>query len=49
MPQTTSDEIKALEGRRYQAMLAGNAAAPDELCSDDFIDTHSKADQDDAV
>ena len=41
------DEIKALEDRRYRAMLAGDAAALDELCSDDLIYTHSKADYDD--
>jgi ketosteroid isomerase-like protein len=41
------DEIKALEDRRYRAMLAGDAAALDELCSDDLIYTHSKADHDD--
>jgi Domain of unknown function (DUF4440) len=42
-----SDEIKALEDRRYRAMLAGDTAALDELCSDDLIYTHSKADHDD--
>jgi len=41
------EEIKALEGRRYKAMLAGDAAVLDELCSDDLIYTHSKADHDD--
>src|ERR1700734_1756904 len=41
------DEIKALEGRRYRAMIAGDAAVLDELCSDDLIYTHSKADYDD--
>src|ERR1700760_4403197 len=40
-------EIKALEDRRYRAMLAGDTAALDELCSDDLIYTHSKADHDD--
>jgi ketosteroid isomerase-like protein len=42
-----SDEIKALEDRRYRAMLAGDTAALDELCSDNLIYTHSKADHDD--
>jgi hypothetical protein len=41
------DEIKALEDRRYRAMLAGDTAVLDELCSDDLIYTHSKADFDD--
>ena len=40
-------EIKALEDRRYRAMLAGDMAVLDELCSDDLIYTHSKADYDD--
>ena len=40
-------EIKALEDRRYSAMLAGDMALLDELCSDDLIYTHSKADYDD--
>jgi ketosteroid isomerase-like protein len=41
------EEIKALEDKRYSAMLAGDAAVLDELCSDDLIYTHSKADFDD--
>ena len=41
------EEIKALEDRRYRAMLAGDTAVLDELCSDDLIYTHSKADYDD--
>jgi ketosteroid isomerase-like protein len=41
------DEIKVLEDRRYRAMLAGDIAVLDELCSDDLIYTHSKADYDD--
>ena len=40
-------ELKALEDRRYSAMLAGDMAVLDELCSDDLIYTHSKADYDD--
>ena len=40
------EEIKALEDRRYRAMLAGDTAVLDELCSDDLIYTHSKADYD---
>jgi hypothetical protein len=42
-----STKIKALEDRRYSAMLAGDTAVLDELCSDDLIYTHSKADYDD--
>jgi hypothetical protein len=30
-------EIKALEDRRYRAMLAGDMAVLDELCSDDLL------------
>jgi hypothetical protein len=41
------DEIKALEERRYRAMIAGDAAVLDELCSDNLIYTHSKGDHDD--
>ena len=41
------DEIKALEDRRYRAMLAGDIAVLDDLCSDNLIYTHSKADYDD--
>ena len=41
------EEIKALEDRRYRAMLAGDTVVLDELCSDDLIYTHSKADFDD--
>ena len=41
------EEIKVLEDRRYRAMLAGDTAVLDELCSDDLIYTHSKADYDD--
>jgi hypothetical protein len=41
------EEIKALEDRRYRAMIAGDTAVLDELCSDDLIYTHSKADFDD--
>ena len=37
-----STNIKALEDRRYRAMIAGDAAVLDELCSDDLIYTHSK-------
>ena len=43
----TIDEIKTLEERRYRAMLAGDTVVLDELCSDDLIYTHSKADFDD--
>ena len=41
------NEIKALEDRRYRAMLDGDTAVLDELCSDDLIYTHSKGDHDD--
>jgi hypothetical protein len=34
-----TDEIKALEDRRYQAMLAGDTTVLDELCSDNLIYT----------
>ena len=48
VPQNTAavDEIKALEDRRYRAMLTGDVAALNDLCSDDLIYTHSKADYD---
>jgi hypothetical protein len=38
------EEIKALEDKRYRAMIAGDVAVLDDLCSDDLIYTHSKAD-----
>src|SRR5271169_985977 len=41
------NEIKALEDRRYRAMLDADIAALDALCSDDLIYTHSKGDHDD--
>ena len=41
------EEVKALEDRRYRAMIAGDTAVLNELCSDDLIYTHSKADHDD--
>jgi hypothetical protein len=41
------DEIKALEDRRYRAMITGDTVVLDELCSDGLIYTHSKADYDD--
>src|SRR6478735_2780783 len=41
------EEIKALEDKRYRAMIAGDVAALNDLCSDDLIYTHSKADYDD--
>ena len=41
------EEINGLEDRRYRAMLAGDTAVLDELCSVDLIYTHSKADHDD--
>jgi ketosteroid isomerase-like protein len=40
------EEIKALEDKRYRAMIAGDVAVLDDLCSDDLIYTHSKADYD---
>ncbi len=42
-----TNEIKALEDRRYQAMLEGDTATLDALCSGDLIYTHSKGDHDD--
>jgi hypothetical protein len=44
--QEAIDEIKALEDRRYRAMIAGDIVVLDEICSDDLIYTHSKADYD---
>jgi hypothetical protein len=41
------NEIKALEDRRYQAMLDGDTTILDSLCSGDLIYTHSKGDHDD--
>ena len=41
------NEIKALEDRRYQAMLDSDTATLDALCSGDLIYTHSKGDHDD--
>ena len=41
------EEVKALENKRYRAMIAGDVAVLDDLCSDDLIYTHSKADYDD--
>jgi hypothetical protein len=41
------NEIKALEDRRYRAMLDADIAVLDALCSDDLIYTHSKGDHDD--
>ena len=43
----TINEIKALEDRRYRAMIDGNTGVLDALCSDDLIYTHSKGDHDD--
>ena len=43
----TINEIKALEDRRYRAMIDGDTAVLDALCSDDLIYTHSKGDHDD--
>ena len=41
------NEIRAMEDRRYRAMLDGDTAVLDTLCSDDLIYTHSKGDHDD--
>ena len=41
------EEIKALEDKRYRAMIAGDVAVLNDLCSDDLTYTHSKADYDD--
>jgi len=40
-------EIRALEDRRYQAMIDGNVAVLDELCSKNLVYTHSRGDNDD--
>ncbi len=49
MPEAdkATDEIKALENRRYRAMLDGDTCILDALCSDHLIYTHSKGDFDD--
>ncbi len=41
------NEINTLEDRRYRAMIDGDTAVLDALCSDDLIYTHSKGDHDD--
>ena len=41
------DVILDLERHRYRAMLSGDVAALDELCSGDLVYTHSRGDQDD--
>ena len=41
------NEIRAMEDWRYRAMLDGDTAVLDTLCSDDLIYTHSKGDHDD--
>ena len=48
MPDATLaiSEIKALEDRRYRAMIDGDTAVLDALYSDDLIYTHSKGDDD---
>ena len=43
----TINEIKGLEDTRYRAMIDGDTAVLDALCSDDLIHTHSKGDHDD--
>ena len=49
MPEAdkATGEIKALEDRRYRAMLDGDTSILDALCSDHLIYTHSKGDFDD--
>lgn len=39
-------EIRALEDRRYAAMLAGDVQTLADLCSDAMIYTHSRGDRD---
>jgi len=36
-----TDQIRALEDRRYQALTDGDVAALEELFADDFVYTHS--------
>ena len=45
MPEAdkATDEIKALENRRYRAMLDGDTAVLDALCSGHLIYTHLRA------
>jgi ketosteroid isomerase-like protein len=40
---TTSADIRALEDRRYKAMVAADTAVLDELLADDLVYTHSNA------
>lgn len=37
-------EIQSLEDRRYRAMIDGDTAVLNELCSDDPFYTHSQGD-----
>jgi hypothetical protein len=41
------NEIKALEERRYRAMIEGDVVVLGEICSNDLIYTHSMGDHDD--
>ncbi len=41
-----ASHIEELEDRRYQAMIDGDLATLDELCSDDLVYTHSNAERD---
>ena len=40
---TTSADIRALEDRRYKAMVTADTAVLDELLADDLVYTHSNA------
>lgn len=42
----STDEIMALENRRYQAMIDADLAVLDELCAPELLYTHSNATQD---
>jgi len=43
---SAEDEIRALEDRRYQAMIDGDVGTLEELCSPDLIYTHSRGERD---
>ena len=47
MDEVAVATIKALEDRRYQAMLDGDVETLGRLCADDLIYTHSLGDRDD--
>jgi ketosteroid isomerase-like protein len=41
--EDVADQIRALEDRRYQALMDGDLGALEELFSDDLVYTHSDA------